>query len=123
MLSSMSNIAQMKDNLSYKKDFKPLIDAEQAVILKLQSALNGDKSIPCTDCHYCIDGCPMNIPIPEIFHVANRQRGNEAFRGRREYTIVTTENGKASECIECGQRENACPHQIDVISHLKACAA
>ena len=123
VLSGMSNLEQMKDNLSYMKDFKPLTDAEQAVILKVQSALNGDRSIPCTACHYCTDGCPKNIPIPEIFHVANRQRGNEAFRGRREYTIATTGRGKASECVECGQCENACPQQIDVISRLKACAA
>ena len=122
VLSGMSNIEQMKDNLSYMKDFKPLSEAEQAVILRAQSVLNGDKSIPCTACHYCTDGCPMNIPIPEIFSVANRQRGNEAFRGRREYTIATTNKGKASDCIECGQCVNACPQQIDVIARLKACA-
>lgn len=122
VLSGMSNIGQMKDNISYMKDFKPLSDAEQAVILKVQSVLNGDQSIPCTACHYCTDGCPMNIPIPEIFSVANRQRGNAEFRGRREYTIATTNKGKASDCIECGQCENACPQQIDVISRLKACA-
>ena len=122
VLSGMSNIEQMQDNLSYMKDFKPLSEAEQAVILRAQSVLNGDKSIPCTACHYCTDGCPMNIPIPEIFSVANRQRGNEAFRGRREYTIATTGKGKASDCIECSQCVNACPQQIDVIACLKACA-
>ena len=122
VLSGMSNIEQMKDNLSFMKDFKPLTEEEQAVIRKAQSALNSDQSIPCTACHYCTDGCPMNIPIPEIFTVANRQRGNEAFRGRREYTIVTTGKGKASDCIACGQCENACPQQIKVISRLKDCA-
>lgn len=122
VLSGMSNIEQMKDNLSYMKEFKPLTEAERAVILKAQSILSGDTSIPCTGCHYCTDGCPMNIPIPEIFTVANRQRGNEAFRGRREYTIATTGRGKASDCVECGQCENACPQQIDVINRLKACA-
>ena len=123
VLSGMSNIEQMKDNLSYMKDFKPLTEAEQAVILKARAALDGDQSVPCTACHYCTDGCPMNIPIPEIFTVKNRQRGNEAFRGRREYTIVTTGKGKASDCIECGQCENACPQQIKVIAHLKDSAA
>lgn len=122
VLSGMSNIEQMQDNISYMKAFKPLSEAEQAVILRVQSALNEDKSIPCTACHYCTDGCPMNIPIPEIFSVANRQRGNEAFRGRREYTIATTNKGKASDCIGCGQCVNACPQQIDVITRLKACA-
>ena len=65
----------------------------------------------------------MNIPIPEIFTVSNRQRGNAAFRGRREYTIATTGRGKASACVACGQCENACPQQLKIIDHLKDCAA
>ena len=122
VLSGMSNLAQMQDNLSYMKDFKPLTDAEQVVIRKAQAALNEDRNIPCTACHYCTDGCPMNIPIPEIFSVANRQRGNAAFRGKREYTIATQDRGKASDCIGCGQCENACPQQLDVITRLKTCS-
>ena len=123
VLSGMSSIAQMEDNLSYMKDFKPLDEAEQAVIRKAQAALAGDASIPCTACHYCTDGCPMNIPIPEIFTVKNKQRGNAEFRGRREYTIATTGKGIASACVECGQCERACPQQIKVMTHLKECAA
>lgn len=123
VLSGMSNIEQMKDNISYMKDFTPLNDKEKAAILRAQSVLSGDKAIPCTACHYCTDGCPMNIPIPEIFTVANRQRGNEAFRGRREYTIATTDRGRGSDCIECGQCEGACPQQINIIARLKTCAA
>lgn len=122
VLSGMSNIAQMADNLSYMKDFKPLDENEKNVIRRAQAVLNGDDSIPCTGCHYCTGGCPMNIPIPEIFTIKNRQKGNEAFRGRREYTIATTGKGKASDCIECGQCVNACPQQIDVINRLKDCA-
>lgn len=123
VLSGMSNIAQMKDNLSYMKEFKPLTDEEQAVIRKAQDALAEERGlVPCTACHYCTDGCPQNIPIPEIFSVKNHQRGNEAFRGRREYTIATTGKGKASDCIECGQCEDACPQQIKVIAQLKECA-
>ena len=122
VLSGMSNIAQMEDNLSYMKDFKPLDKAEQEVIRRAQIALNEDTSIPCTACHYCTDGCPMNIPIPEIFTVSNRQRGNAAFRGRREYGIATTGRGKASACVACGQCEQACPQQISVMARLKECA-
>ncbi|MDE5865615.1 MAG: aldo/keto reductase [Lachnospiraceae bacterium] len=123
VLSGMSNIEQMKDNISYMKDFKPLSEEEQSVIRKAQNVLEGDKAIPCTACHYCTDGCPKNIPIPEIFSVKNRQRGNAAFRGRREYTIATQGKGRASDCIECGQCENACPQQINVITRLKDCVA
>ena len=123
VLSGMSNIAQMEDNLSYMKNFKPLTKEEYEVIHRAQEALNDDRAIPCTACHYCTKGCPVNIPIPEIFAVKNRQRGNPAFRGIREYNIATTGKGKASDCIACGQCEGACPQQIEVISKLKDCAA
>lgn len=122
VLSGMSNTQQMKDNISYMKNFKPLDESEQAVIRRAQEALKADENVPCTACHYCTEGCPRNIPIPEIFSVKNRQRGNAEFRGKREYTIATEGKGKASDCIECGQCENACPQQIKVITHLKACA-
>ncbi len=123
VLSGMSSAAQMADNLSYMKNFRPLSEDELAVIRSAQDALNADRSvIPCTGCRYCVDGCPSGIPIPDIFKIANRQRGNEAFRGRREYTIVTTGKGLASDCIGCGQCVDACPQQIDVTARLSECA-
>ena len=73
VLSGMSNFAQMKDNLSYMKDFRPLDEAEREVIRKAQIALGRDGSIACTACHYCTKGCPKQIPIPEIFAARNRQ--------------------------------------------------
>ena len=121
VLSGMSNLEQMKDNISYMKDFHPLSDAERDVIAQAQRLLSDDQIVPCTACHYCTAGCPMNIPIPEIFAVKNRQRGNAEFRGRREYTIATTGKGKASDCVACGQCEGACPQQIDVITQLIEC--
>ena len=121
VLSGMSNLAQMEDNLSYMKEFKPLSDAELDLIRQAQEALNGDKSIPCTACHYCTEGCPMGIPIPEIFTVANRRKGSPEFRTIREYGIVTQGKGKASECIQCGQCEAACPQNLPIIELLEKC--
>ena len=123
VLSGMSSLEQMEDNLSYMKDFKPLNEAEQAAIRQAQQALNADKSIPCTACHYCTEGCPMSIPIPEIFTVANRRKGSPEFRTKREYTIVTQGKGKASDCIQCGQCESACPQHLPIISLLEDCRA
>ena len=121
VLSGMSTLGQMEDNLSYMKDFHPLNDAERAVIAEAQEALNMDKSIPCTACRYCVKGCPMNIPIPDIFTVYNRQKGSAHFRIVREYTNVTREKGRASDCIQCGQCESACPQHLPVISLLEKC--
>ena len=121
VLSGMSNLAQMEDNLSYMKEFQPLSDAELDLIRRAQEALNGDKSIPCTACHYCTEGCPMGIPIPEIFTVANRRKGSPEFRTIREYGIVTQGKGKASDCIQCGQCEAACPQNLPIIELLEKC--
>ena len=122
VLSGMSNLAQVKDNISYMKNFQPLSDSEQEVIRRVQRVLSGDKSIPCTACHYCTDGCPMNIPIPEIFAVKNHEKTDSDFHVRREYIIATEGKGKASDCIACGQCEGACPQQLHVIDLLKCCA-
>ena len=119
VLSGMSSYAQMEDNLRTMKDFRPMTEKELAVIREAQEALNGDKSIPCTACHYCTEGCPMNIPIPEIFNVANRKKGSPRFRTVREYNIVTQDKGKASDCVECGQCEEACPQHLPITELLK----
>ena len=121
VLSGMSSVAQMEDNLSNMKEFRPLNAAEREVIRAAQKALDADRSIPCTGCHYCTKGCPMNIPIPEIFTVQNRKKGSPEFRTKREYTIVTNGRGRASECIQCGQCEGACPQHLKIISLLELC--
>ena len=123
VLSGMSNLEQMDDNLSYMADFKPLNEQEMKVIEQVQAALNADNSIPCTACHYCTDGCPANIPIPEIFTVKNRQKIYPGWdNGKNDYLIATANRGKASECVGCGQCENACPQHLHIIDLLKECA-
>ena len=121
VLSGMSSVDQMKDNLSYMKDFRPLSEAEEEVIRAAQAALDADQSIPCTACHYCTEGCPQNIPIPEIFAVYNRKKGSPRFRTVREYNIVTQGRGLASECVQCGQCEGVCPQHLNIIELLEQC--
>ena len=121
VLSGMSNLEQMDDNLKTMTPFRPLDEREREVIRRVQQALDEDKSIPCTACHYCTKGCPMEIPIPEIFNVINRRRGSPLFRTVREYDIVTQGRGRADACIACGQCENACPQGLKIISLLQEC--
>ena len=123
VLSGMSSIAQMEDNLKTMKDFRPLDGREMELIRRAQKALDEDKSIPCTACHYCTKGCPMEIPIPEIFNVINRRKGSPEFRTIREYNIVTDGRGTAGDCVACGQCERACPQGLKIISLLRQCKA
>ena len=124
VLSGMSNVAQMEDNLSYMKQFKPLDVDEQTAIRKAQEVINGIKSIPCTGCHYCSAGCPKQIPIPEIFEARTKQLvWGQLEEGKTRYEDAITDGGAASDCTACGQCERACPQQIPVIDRLKDCAA
>ena len=124
VLSGMSSVQQMADNLSYMADFKKLTQDELETIHKAQEALKNIESIPCTACHYCTEGCPMQINIPAIFAARNKQLVfNLEKQGQCDYNRVTTNRGKASECIACGQCEAACPQHIDIIDRLRECAA
>lgn len=123
VLSGMSNVAQMEDNISYMKDFKPLNEEEQAVVKKVQDVLAGIEQIPCTSCHYCTGGCPMQIQIPDIFEAFNRKLvyGQDDEAAKR-YVKATEGHGKASDCIHCLQCENACPQHIEITSWLERAA-
>ena len=124
VLSGMSNLTQMDDNLSYMRDFRLLSDAEQKVIAAAQAELTKDHSIKCTACHYCVEGCPMSIAIPEIFRVKNEEEKKPSWDGGKQaYAIATHDKGKASDCLECGQCEGVCPQHLPIIELLKTCTS
>ena len=123
VLSGMSNIAQMEDNLSYMRDFKPLNDEEQKIIQQAQRILGHSATIPCTACHYCMEGCPAGIRIPDIFAAMNKEIGNgQTEEAEAAYAKAVSEGASASACIACGQCENACPQHLTVIEYLRQAA-
>lgn len=63
VLSGMSNMEQMEDNLSYMKEFTPLSEEEQKIIEKARAVYGSFPKIPCTACAYCMKGCPEHIGI------------------------------------------------------------
>ena len=123
VLSGMSNLQQMQDNLSYMEDFQPLTDAERKVIAQAVTALNEMEQIPCTDCKYCMKGCPKNVVIPDIFSAMNHYLMYQNLAGASgNYDFATRNGGKASACIACGQCEAVCPQHISIIEELKRSA-
>ena len=123
VLSGMSNIEQMEDNLSYMKNFQPLNEEEQKIIQQAQRILGKSSTIPCTACHYCTEGCPKQIPIPEIFSAANKQLGNgQIAEAVQNYQKVAEEGHRASDCVGCKQCEGACPQHLSITEYLNQCA-
>ncbi len=124
VLSGMSNIEQMQDNLSYMSDFKPLSEEEQKVIQEAMDILQSIEQIPCTGCHYCTEGCPMQIQIPDIFTAMNLEliyKKTEDAKHRYE-NATRDPHGKASACVKCGQCEMQCPQHIQIRSWLEKVA-
>ncbi len=124
VLSGMSNIEQMQDNLSYMSDFKPLSQEEQKVIEQAMDILQSIEQIPCTGCHYCTEGCPMKIQIPDVFAAMNFELiYNNTDRAKDRYESAVKEpHGKASSCIKCGQCEMQCPQHIQIREWLERVA-
>ena len=125
VLSGMSTLEQMEDNLSYMEDFDPLDLNELATIGAAQHALKSIDQINCTACHYCMPGCPMNIPIPDFFEDMNWHKiYGKTERAKGSYANDAKKaNAKASDCIACGQCEGACPQKLPIISYLQEVAA
>lgn len=126
VLSGMSNMEQMLDNLSYMENFQPLDEREQQIVLQAVNLINENIAVPCTGCSYCTDGCPMNIAIPKYFSLYNadlQEIKEKSWTPQGEYYDNLTKSfGKASDCIACGQCESACPQHLPIIEHLKTVA-
>ena len=123
VLSGTSNVEQMADNLSYMKNFKPLNADEHAIIQQAQRILGRSSTIACTSCHYCTEGCPKGIRIPDIFTAMNMQLGSgQMDKARSTYHSVARPGHTPSDCIGCEQCERACPQHLEIINNLKKAA-
>ena len=109
VLSGMSDLEQMEDNLSYMADFVPLNPAEFDALARVREILRCQDAIPCTNCRYCVDGCPRGILIPDHFAAYNAQKqGKEA---------PLPGGGDPAGCVGCRQCEQICPQHLP-ITHL-----
>lgn len=113
VLSGMSDLNQMKDNISYMKDFKPLTDYEKQELFKVAEVIKENKLIPCTGCRYCVDGCPKQIKIPDMFSILNTKILNKNYNPNA-YKELTVSSGLASDCIKCGLCEKECPQNLPI---------
>lgn len=127
VLSGMSSLEQMQDNLSYMENFKPLTAEELALCAKAAEMIRKQIAIPCTACSYCTDGCPKHIAIPQYFALFNEDMreklDDKAWAANlARYKELDQQFGKADDCIACGHCEKVCPQHLPIIESLKKVA-
>ena len=106
VLSGMSNMEQMIDNVSFMKSFTPLNEAEQEAVAKVCAIFRNQGLIACTACRYCTEVCPQGIAIPDLFAALNAKR--------QESPIPPVAGPSPSECIKCGKCEEICPQTLKI---------
>ncbi|MBR3145082.1 MAG: aldo/keto reductase [Clostridia bacterium] len=117
VISGMSDISQVKDNISFMKDFKPINHKEKEAIKKVCEIFRSQNLIPCTGCRYCVldNDCPKDIQIPDLFAALNANNAFHSWNTEYYYNnVLTVGHGKASDCIKCGKCENICPQHLEI---------
>lgn len=120
ILSGMSTMGQIRENVAIFTDDRALTDEEEAILMKACEAFREQVQVPCTACRYCCDSCPAQINIPVVLEVYNRYKtdGPWALEGMKEINS----KGKLVDCIECGACSSHCPQNIDIKAIIRELA-
>lgn len=114
VLSGMSNMDQLNDNMNTIQNLTPLTPDESARLAKVCDLLNNIPLVPCTRCSYCVEKCPVELPIPNLIGVLNSYRQFGISEGVNSSYRWYSRNHKPSECIQCGQCAKECPQHLDI---------
>ncbi len=119
ILSGMSSLEQMVENVDTFTQDRPLTEAETAALLELAEGMKD--AVPCTACRYCCDGCPMGLDIPAMIAACNEARFALSSNVRMRFDALP-EDKRPAACIACGKCSRTCPQGIDVPAVLKELA-
>lgn len=114
ILSGMSDMSQLKDNLKTFSERKPLNEKELSVLGSITNEMLGKKTLPCTACKYCMEKCPQGLDIPMLIDMFNKHNfSGEGFNAAMSIDKLSEEE-KPSACIGCKSCEAVCPQNIKI---------
>lgn len=123
-LSGMSNMEQLKANISTYAESNPLNEAEMELILGIADEMISKTTVPCTGCHYCVSKCPKGLDIPFLLKQYNEAMVSGAGAFIAPMALSSVAADKQPECcINCHSCEQVCPQTIKIPEELKKFAA
>jgi hypothetical protein len=121
VLSGMSTIEQVKDNIATIDNFIPISEEEQKIISQVTKIYNASGTIPCTGCRYCME-CPVGVDIPRVINIYNHYCTNKNRIDFANFYISLYNNQRAHKCISCGNCIIQCPQDINIPEKMKEIA-
>ena len=122
VLSGMSNLDQVRQNVADYQANRPFSPEEQRALDEAVETLRGMANVPCTNCRYCVKDCPQGVVIPTILGLINLELMTENRDFAKGLYSWQAAPGPASKCIACGACESMCPQGIDIIHQLEVAA-
>ncbi|MCD7737298.1 MAG: aldo/keto reductase [Lachnospiraceae bacterium] len=123
ILSGMSNLTQLKDNIATFKTDRPLNEREMEALMEVADGMTKHIIVPCTACHYCVSHCPQELPIPDILRVYNEHKFSNGGFIPAMYIRTLPEEKRPGACLGCRSCEAVCPQQIKVSEAMADFAA
>ena len=119
ILSGMSDMKQVKDNIKTFEEAKPLNAEESAALDAIAREMLAKTSLPCTACRYCTSHCPKHLDIPELIKLYNEHRFTGGGFIAPMVVSALAEEKRPSACIGCRSCEKVCPQQIKISEMMK----
>lgn len=118
ILSGMSSMEQIQDNVATFNDMEPLSDADEKILIEVCEKFHSNIVVPCTACRYCCEGCPKHINIPEYLKIYNSGKIDGQWTVAEKLAKVESK-GKPDDCIACGACTRHCPQGIEIPTLMK----
>ena len=123
VLSGMSAMDQMQENISTFEEDKPLTEEEMDTLLSIADSMVGKIALPCTACHYCVSHCPQGLDIPGLIALYNEHCFTEGGFIAPMALSAIPEDKRPDSCIGCRSCEAVCPQQLNISEAMADFAA